>query len=234
MSAYADLVLATPGLVSLWELEDTGSPAVDSKGTNNLTSTLGTTYGVAGPFVDGSAVKFDGTTNNLKVANNATFNVADVVTIEALVRQVIPWSTTVNRGILSKGNGAFYLRLGSNGRIQLIKSQIANIVDSTVVVPDTNWHHVAGTKSGAAVHLYLDGIDVTGTVTNSTLVNTTNDLTLGSDSDAANLVQDRGDLNLSNVALYNVALDPFTIAAHAGVSGLSVPRFSPHRMPQGV
>lgn len=39
---------------------------------------------------------------------------------------------------------------------------LVTLCESTVAIADTNWHHIVATKSGAAVKLYLDGVDVTG------------------------------------------------------------------------
>ena len=56
------------------------------------------------------------------------------------------------------------------------------LVTSTLALTETtNWHHVVATKNGATLRLYIDGVDVTGTITNSTAGDSTGVLCLGSD-----------------------------------------------------
>ncbi len=67
---------------------------------------------------------------------------------------------------------------------------------------------MAVTKNGSDVHIYLDGVDVTGTVTNRTVVNTTGGFYIGylggSPFHGA----------IDEVAFYNTALSSSTIANH--------------------
>src|SRR6266496_5005395 len=73
--------------------------------------------------------------------------------------------------IVYKGSTAYALRYTSGNKLSLYRPDQGVIANSTVSVTDTGWHHVVATKSGADVHLYLDGVDVTGAVTNRTLAN---------------------------------------------------------------
>jgi hypothetical protein len=83
------------------------------------------------------------------------------------------------------------------------------VVASTVTVTDTGWHHVAATKDGASVKLYLDGIDVTGTVTDQTMSDNTLPLAIGQSSSSAFF-----NGTIDEVALYNMALTPSQVANH--------------------
>ena len=84
----------------------------------------------------------------------------------------------------------------------------------TAIADTTAWHHVAVTKSGSDVHLYLDGQDVTKTVTNLTVVNAPAALTI-----AAGASRFNG--GIDEVSLYPTALSASAIAAHfaAATSG---------------
>ena len=75
----------------------------------------------------------------------------------------------------------------------------------------TGWHHLVVTKSGASVHLYQDGVEVTGTVTNRTLTNGTAQLVLGARRGTASAFLDG---LLDEVAIYKTALTPAQVAAH--------------------
>src|SRR4030065_451939 len=61
-----------------------------------------------------------------------------------------------NTAISLPGNGANYFEVANSPSVD--------------TGDDTDWHLVAVTKAGATVHLYIDGADVTGTVTNAAIV----------------------------------------------------------------
>ena len=75
-------------------------------------------------------------------------------------------------------------------------------------VTDRNFHHVVVTKSGPAVHLYIDGVDVTGKVSNRTIADTSGTLSIG--AGAASTF--RGVID--EAAVYNYALSPDQVARH--------------------
>jgi hypothetical protein len=76
-------------------------------------------------------------------------------------------------GILDQAGGAGgvggpkILRFNSGGGrvLQLRRSDDSVVVDSSVAVPESVATHFVITKNGGAVHIYLDGVDRTGTVT---------------------------------------------------------------------
>src|SRR5918912_140402 len=76
-------------------------------------------------------------------------------------------------------------------------------------ITDTGWHHVAATKAGATVHLYIDGADVTGTVTNRTMANNPLALSLGQSSGGS-----FWNGTLDEVALYRAALTASQVKSH--------------------
>ena len=107
------------------------------------------------------------------------------------------------------GTNAYQFRFTSRNTVAFTKANIATIVESTRTITDGLWHHIVAVKNGTAVALYIDGVNVTGTVTNQTLTNATSStLRLGTDSTLY--------LNgsLDEVAIYNTALSPQRIAAH--------------------
>jgi hypothetical protein len=57
--------------------------------------------------------------------------------------------------------------------VNILRSGTANIGASTVAVHDDAWHHVVWTKSGATKVIYIDGVDRTGWITDSTATNPT-------------------------------------------------------------
>ncbi|KKM17709.1 hypothetical protein LCGC14_1673060, partial [marine sediment metagenome] len=123
-----------------------------------------------------------------------------------------------NMAIVSKGAGAYELRFSSTNKLTLNRGNVAAIVSSTSTITDTDWHHVVATKTGATSLLYIDGVDVTDTVTDSTMVNTGTAFHIGRRVTASDSFFDG---SLDEVAVYPSVLTPAQILAHynAGITG---------------
>jgi hypothetical protein len=92
----------------------------------------------------------------------------------------------------------------------LRRSSVADVASSTIKVTDTaQWHYVVATKNGDSVHLYVDGNDVTGTVSKQTMVDNSQPLAVGQSTGTAYL---KG--TVDELALYRAALTPSQIASH--------------------
>lgn len=116
---------------------------------------------------------------------------------------------TTNQTVASKQGSAWTLVFDTSNRLAL-RSNATTISTSTATLTDTaGWHYVAASKSGSNVHLYLDGTDVTGSVTNVTLANSTSPLAIGQTGNGSFF---KG--TLDEVALYNAALASSQIASH--------------------
>ena len=155
-----------------------------------------------------TATRFDGTTGSASVPDTASFATGDRFTVEAWVRR-----GSISSGelqvIASKQNGSWVLMFNSSNQLVLRRSNVADVAASTRTVTDTTgWHHVAATKDGSAVHLYLDGADVTGSVANQTMANNTMPLAIGQSSTSAYF-----NGSIDEVAIYNNALTPTQIAS---------------------
>lgn len=209
---YQSLVSDTPGLVSYWRMEDTGTQT-DSFGTNPLTPVGALVIGeptLVLSLPGGRSALYSGSPQRHARLDNATLDLGDVVSIEAWVR---PASIGAYMGILSKGSGAYYLRIANSGHVQFLASQVAVLTTSTVTLSANTTYHVVATKDGSDVHLYVDGVDVTGAVTNTTLVNTSAALAVAADSFGAGGAEYFSG-RLDELALYNVAVPSATVLAH--------------------
>jgi hypothetical protein len=183
-TGYAGAVASTTGLVGYWRLGETsGTTACDTAGTSNGTYTGGFSLGKPGALSGDpdTAAAFDGLSGYVSAPEAAALDVGDTFTAEAWVKRTAP-STGQWETVVSKQAGAWLLMFDENNDLVLRRSKYGNVAASTTPVADTNWHYIAATKGGSTVHLYVDGKDVTGAVTNSTMVNNTSPLVIGQSS----------------------------------------------------
>ena len=81
---------------------------------------------------------------------------------------------------------------------------------STVPVPSSGWHHCVGTKNGTDIHLYIDGVDVTGATNAVVYGDSPWDAAIGADD----WYYDHYAGSLDEVAVYPTALSPARVLAH--------------------
>jgi len=156
LTAFADDTnCAAPpsGIVGWWRAE---ANALDSAGTNHGTTSGGLAYGGGRA---GQAFVFNGSGAVVQLGNPPEFRLQDF-TIEAWIKR----SSTTSVSLNGNGNGTifgFYLGgygvyLDPNGHPALTKVGINNVTLATAIT-DTNYHHLAVTKSGSTVVFYIDG-----------------------------------------------------------------------------
>lgn len=218
MSAYSNLILGTAGLVSYWRLGEASGTVVDSKSAHNGTVT-GATYGTTGLLTGDAdkALSFTADTQKVAVANHADFQLTGGVTIEAWIRIS---SAAANMPIVecrkSDGTLGYVLETTSSDGLQLscaLNGAGGQSVAGTGYTANTIWH-VVGTYDNAFLRIYQNGVqnafnaqDWTGfpLATPSGVVVEIGHFPHSTESF-------RGVID--EVAIYNVALSPTTIAAH--------------------
>ena len=205
---YASVVHETPGLLSYWRLnEGLGSQTTDSRGTSDGTHTSGVRPGAAGALTGDQSSSAGYVGGWTEVPDRPSLDLADRMSLEAWVRRD---SSGANHTILGKGSGAYVLWL-TGDRLTLRKSHVGNIAQSTVpLMADRAWHHVAATKNGADVHLYVDGADVTGPVIDRTLTDTAEPLRIGTNTGGDSSFRGR----IDEVAVYAAPLSAADVSAH--------------------
>ena len=144
---------APSGLVSWWQGRGN---AADSVGGNN-----GTLIGNAalGPGRVGQGFVFDGSSDAVRVGPAANLQFQDF-TIEAWIKRasISIASFDFSGGeIFGFGSGGYCLGMNDNGSLYLTKVDIDNVTLSPGIT-DTDFHHVAVTKSGTTVVFYIDGV----------------------------------------------------------------------------
>lgn len=209
--AYVNAVLGTSGLVSYWRLDETsGTVAADSKGTNAGSYVNGVTLGQAGAFTGSTAIRCDGANDYVNVPDAASLDVGDVFSYELWAKR----STLLDDAVLiHKGVNAPTVHFGSTSHNfwALKKSGASEVAASTRALGDTTaWHHLVATKNGATIRLYMDGTDVTGSLSNLTMASTADPLRLCATATSTFFFAGQ----LDDVAVYNRALTASEVASH--------------------
>ena len=211
-SRYRDAVLAD-GPVGYWRLAETSGYAQDETGIAGRGSYVnGVTRGVAGALLtdDNLAARFDGVNDYVSVGHSSALNVGDTFSYELWLKRGASQGTT--QRLLHKGAGPAALGLGTSNKLVLLPggTGMATTATSATAITDQSWHHVVATKSGASVHLYVDGVDVTALGTNTTMTANTTALNIArATSSSAHTNAD-----IDEVAMYPVALSAERVRAH--------------------
>jgi hypothetical protein len=201
-TAYEDEVLAsTPNL--FYRLgEPSGTTAADSSG-NGLDGTYVNTptLGVEGALVGDSntAVSFNGTDEKVTVPDDALGDLGNTMTISFWIK---PATLGTNGWIVDKSSAAYAVWRDSAGKIKFSRSENTDLAISSAVAPANVWTHVAVTKTGTTSKIYMNGVDVTVPLADSTCTNSVDDLWIGARHAASAFF--RGVID--EVALYPTAL----------------------------
>jgi hypothetical protein len=212
-TGYAATITAD-GPVAYWRLgEASGTSVADAVGTNTGTAVGGVTRGQPGATADGNtAVDMNGTTGYVTVPDATAVRLGDgPFTLEAWVNRPTLGATFPGdqEQVFDKSDGGYQVNI-QNNVVYFEQAAVGTIAHATVSM-GTGWHHIVVTKNGAAVHLYQDGADVTGAVTNHTLTDAAKPLVLGVRRGNASAFLDG---LLDEVAVYRTVLTPGQVAAH--------------------
>jgi len=147
--------LNTPsGLVGWWKSEGNG---LDQIGTNNGILSGNTTYG-SGRV--GQGFVFDGNADGVLIGNPTELQLQNF-TIETWIKRAS--ASTVSFGsagiavVVGYGLSGYALALFPDGTPFLTQVGAGN-TSPTRTITDTNFHHLAVTKSGATIVFYVDGV----------------------------------------------------------------------------
>jgi hypothetical protein len=221
---YTASVLADTPIVVLHLDDTTGTTMVESvaarNGTYVNTPTLAQTGAGTGT---GTGVLFAGASSQYAtVAHNAAFNVGDTFTIELWVKGTYAATTQTLASKGTSGGNAWSVEQTTGGAFRLTQVFVGVICTSTsTTLADGNWHHIVATKSGATVKLYQDGVDVTGTVTNQTVANNAQPLSLATYMTAGAPGGQYARATLDEFALYGTALSQARVQAHYAAKDIS-------------
>ena len=213
-ASYKDTVLAD-GPAAYWRLGDTsGIIATDAAGSRTGWYGGTMTRGVPGAIAGDSngAVSLDGSSGYVGVPSSSVPAFGNgPLTIEFWVKRN---TASGIQAIIDGGPGSYQIDYSSSNKLTVSKNNGGIIVTETGTTTDTTtWHHFVFTKNGSAVKLYKDGADVTGTVTDRTLTNSTTNLWIGRWNDGSRF----GNVAVDEVAVYAKVLTAAQVATHRSI-----------------
>jgi hypothetical protein len=152
---------------SSWTNNCSTDTAMDASGNglhaDSCPNTTGPTGAATGKFNNGGS--FDGSNDYLNVAANSKLNITGDITLSAWIKR----SNTTQKGlIMAKTDGSSNWDYefgvddgaGNNDKLYVWADPPGpnTAVYSTGTISDTNWHHVAFTRSGSTATFYIDGV----------------------------------------------------------------------------
>jgi hypothetical protein len=169
---------APANLVSWWRAE---GDATDAVGANNG-SANGVNYLIG---ETGQAFSFDGSTTYIDLGNPASLQLQNF-TIEAWIQRYSSSSISLiapNGEILCYGSGGYGLGMWSDGRVYLTRAEFDNISVYAGLTDTNSFHHVAVTKSGTSVIIYVDGVSYPASSAYTSTFTFTTPIAIGADGD---------------------------------------------------
>ena len=154
----APATLVPAGMVAWWPAEQS---TADVWGTSP-----GVLSGHAGfaPGLVGSAFSFDGTDSSIQLGSAPALRLQDL-TIETWIKRasaISPSQAPIGHAsILGGGLSNYAFAIVSDGHLTYSQVGVTRI-DSSILLSDTEWHHVAVTRAGNQVRFYIDGADAGG------------------------------------------------------------------------
>lgn len=220
MTLQSEMLADSPG--GLWMCEGpAGAPTTspDSSGNGNtLTENTSGRMAFATsivPTVETQASDVDGAANSGYFAADAnSLDLGDVFTLEAWIKLD---SVSINQDMFYK-ELAYQLGVTSAGKVFLSRPSTQGLFVSTSSISTGTMYHLVGTKNGATLKMYLNGVDIPGTVTNSTCVNSANNLFVG----CATATLDMMDGRIQAAAVYPTALSAGRVLVHYEAGAISV------------
>jgi len=139
-----------PPALALGLNEGTGTTTADTSGNGNPGTLVGASWSAAGEY--GASLDLNGTSGYVRV-DNAPLPTADY-TYEAWIK---PSRVNVYQAIVEGGAGVIELALNDTGRLIIWSNSILALTSASAV-PVNTWTHVALTRAGSLLTLYVNGV----------------------------------------------------------------------------
>lgn len=173
---------------AFWMLIETAGTAAADSFVNGLNGTYTGSFTLNSSALltnDGTrkAVKLTG--GYITVPDNNALDLGDNLQFGAWIKRDVIDAN--DQYLISKGTGAYGIRIGGDGKIVLSKVGTGDVISSTVAITDGNIHHVVVQKSGSFAEIWIDGVNCSGAITNQTLTDNATALNIGREVSGANL-----------------------------------------------
>jgi hypothetical protein len=155
------------GLISYWAMRTSGTTVIDEYGSNDGTAVNTPTFSEANGVRD-DGVGLNGSNQYITLANADDFANNTNGTITAWVYQgAYATSSVFSRGRSGGTTWYFSFSVSSDGKpaLAIRNAAEASRIDGTDTITTSAWNHIAVTADGTAWKLYLNGVDISGSVT---------------------------------------------------------------------
>lgn len=220
---YSSQVLADNPLVYLNFDEVAGATAnnLGSLGAAGNGTYIGTVLGQASaPAANlGTSAGFNGTTANVRITDNAAF---DVGTGAFSVELWFNTTTTVRGDLFTyKGGGGDY---GIHSGTGAVTNAYFNSFNGSAATPINNWYHLVNTRGpGNLFNLYINGV-LAASGTDSDTWNIANDILIGANHGGnPGIIAIPFNGRIDEVAIYNTALTQAQVQAHFAAAFTFIP-----------
>lgn len=215
MSLLTEMQADSPN--GLWMLD-----GVDDDSGNSLTLTRSAgadALSIIPTVTTGSSEFFNSVNDYYTRADEALFDLGNTFTIEAWIRvNSYPVGGGSARTVICKGVGAYQMAILDTGKMTFASHSVTEVTRSAATLSLGVTYHVVMVKSGTVNGLvYINGVDDSVDVGDSTMIDTTNSLFIGQTT----INNEFWDGKIQAVAIYPTALSAARILAHynAGAPG---------------
>jgi hypothetical protein len=199
------------GLVGAWAFEETsGDSALDTSGRRNTGALQGPTRTANGMY--GRGLVFDGADDWVTIADNATLDLRNAMTLEAWVKPdalANVWRTILIKEQTSQLSYALYANTDAGGPSGHAYTDRDNGVAGPDRLPQGEWSHVATTWDGATLRVYVNGAEVASIPLEDEIRTSSGALRIGGNA----IWGEWFDGQIDEVRVYNRALSPEEILA---------------------
>jgi hypothetical protein len=217
-AGYSAAVIADSP-VSYWRLgEASGSAAADERGVNPGAYVNSPTLGQASLLTTDTtnkAVGFDGTNDNVRVANSATLGLSSPLSLEAWIKPASLPASGAFASILTKAESYSLQFNGPRLEFTVIQSGTRRRLQApSGAIVAGQAYHVVGTYDGATQRLYVNGVQVASAALSGPASASSSPLYIGSWNGSTEFFKG----TIDEAAVYGATLSAARVAAHYGAA----------------
>jgi Concanavalin A-like lectin/glucanases superfamily/Malectin domain/Domain of unknown function (DUF1929)/Bacterial Ig domain/Bacterial Ig-like domain len=163
--------------------QGSGTTVPDGAGKGNTGTLTNTTWSATGKY--GGSLSFNGSSSWVTVADNATLDLTNAMTLEGWVNPTAT-GTTWRTVLIKQNTGALVYSLYANTDTQRPSGHVFTSTEfdtrGTAAVPLNAWTFLAVTYDGATLRMYVNGTQVSSKPVSGSMPNSTGVLRIGGNS----------------------------------------------------